>query len=363
MNMTRFNHRPSPSAVRQGLLLTLFALVMMLGGNSREDFPGLIVLYPASVLLAIFALALPGRIHWQDVRAPLGLLAALALLATLQMVPLPPGIWTALSHRLEWTAGARAAGIDLGWQPLSISPNSTLDALPWLAVPAAMLATTAGASRDSVRLLLPALLLAMIASAALGIAQYATGVGSPLYFHPYALPGEVVGVFANRNHHAVFLALGIPLGAAACTSKALSKTSQVFAFPAYLAFAAFLTAVVIMAGSRGGLATLGLGILLSAALIYPRMDEVRMLFAKGRGRLAIATAALITVILSGLVAIAFSTRGIAVARFDQIDVADELRWRTLPVVLNIWRDHWLGGTGQNLRAARAVAASLPEPRA
>ena len=326
-------------------MFILFFIVVLLGGNSREDFPGLVILYPASIFLATVALAMPGGVDWRDVCAPLGLLSAFALLVVLQVVPLPPGIWAALSHRLEWTAGVRAAGIDLGWQPLSISPDSTLDALPWLAVPAAMLAAIASASRDSVRLLLPALLVSMLISAALGIAQYATGDKSLLYFHPNAVPGEVVGFFANRNHHAVFLAMGIPLGAAACTSVTLPKRLQALVLLAYFAFATFLTAVVIMAGSRGGLATLGLGVLLSAALIYPRMDEIRMLFAKGGGRFAIAAGVSIIVTLCALIAIALSTRGIAVSRFDQTDVVNELRWRTLPVVLDIWREHWLAGTG------------------
>ncbi|MFP3813504.1 hypothetical protein, partial [Bacillus sp. SIMBA_005] len=58
---------------------------------------------------------------------------------------------------------------------------------------------------------LPLRLLAFLAVAAVfGVLQLLGGEGAP-YFHRITNVGAAVGFFANRNHHAVFLALYWPL--------------------------------------------------------------------------------------------------------------------------------------------------------
>src|SRR5690606_20705476 len=102
---------PSPLAqIRDGLagdrtkfgLLAAFMLVVALtGGASRSDVLSLPILRPASVLFCLGGLLYLTGERARAARGPLLVVLAMMLLAVLQLVPLPPAIWTALpNHEL-----------------------------------------------------------------------------------------------------------------------------------------------------------------------------------------------------------------------------------------------------------------------
>ena len=132
----------------------------------------------------------------------------------LQLVPLPPGIWSVLPGRDTVAQFYTVAGMALPWQPLSLSPGETwragLALLPALAL---FLATLTLSRAERQVLLVVAVVIGLI-SVPLGILQVLGGDESELYFFQYTNPGSAVGFFANANHYAAFCYMLIPLSAA-----------------------------------------------------------------------------------------------------------------------------------------------------
>src|SRR5690606_17172300 len=119
-----------------GLLVTLLVLLWIAGGASRADVIGQVVVRGGSWTILIAFTLFAARPSWASVRpVALFVLAAMAL-ATLQLVPLPPSIWTEMPGRDLLMQAAVVSGEKQPWRPLSISPAATVNALSSLIVPA-----------------------------------------------------------------------------------------------------------------------------------------------------------------------------------------------------------------------------------
>ena len=132
----------------------------------------------------------------------------------LQLVPLPPALWTHLPGRDVVVAAFELIGRRPAWAPLSMAPRATwlsaLSLLPPLAVFLSVL--TLG---EPERRLFSLLAIAFgVASALLGLVQYAQGETSSLRFFEVTNPTSAVGFFANKNHFAALLYSIMPLAAA-----------------------------------------------------------------------------------------------------------------------------------------------------
>src|SRR5205085_1640977 len=112
------------------------------------------------------------------------------------------------------------------------------------------------------RWLLLGLLGTILVSAMVGLLQVAGGSDSNLRWYPITNLDSATGFFANRNHEAAFLAMGIPLA----VWWALSGESSRRLLPR-LAIAAsmvgFLLVAAVTSQSRMGLVTVALALLLS----------------------------------------------------------------------------------------------------
>ena len=62
-------------------------------------------------------------------RLPLFLIFAVVLVPVLQLVPLPPQVWTILPGRAEVAEAYKAAGMSLPFLPISLEPLTTLRSL------------------------------------------------------------------------------------------------------------------------------------------------------------------------------------------------------------------------------------------
>lgn len=129
----------------------------------------------------------------------------------LQLVPLPPQIWSSLPGRGFLLKDFAIAGIDGQWLPLSLSPYQTkqdiIALLPGLAVFFAVVSLPA----QNWRIIVWSILGLAIISALVGLMQRfqgATGI-----FNFYNLPYNVYasGFFANRNMFAAQLYCAVPL--------------------------------------------------------------------------------------------------------------------------------------------------------
>ena len=197
------------------MLMTFVTVLILMAGSSRFDLPSLILIRPLSMLFLVVAIMQLSPDGWRENRFIIVMMAAIILLPTLQLVPLPPRLWHSLAGRDLVQQIDIAAGIIGAWRPLTLSPLGTENALFSLAVPAAVLFAGFGLDRRQRNALLPFVLSLILASALLGLLQILGPHGGPLYFYRVTHADSAVGFLANRNHHATLVAAAFPiLGAA-----------------------------------------------------------------------------------------------------------------------------------------------------
>lgn len=273
---------------------------LFLGGGTRSGFMGDVVLQLIAIPVLLIALArwvpyprgTPGRGSAHLALLICGLVVALP---ALQLIPMPPEVWSRLAGRN--VVGAAFAFIDreLPWMPLSMAPRATwLALLSFIPIVAVFVATvqTGYAGRR-------ALSLTVIGFACFsvfyGLLQVAQGPASPLRLFAFTNATEAVGLFANRNHYAALLYCALLLMApwAAAASADLAATSRRRGYPTAVIVAAIasftiiimLLSAQIMARSRAGLALAILAIV--AALLLPMTLSRRSSDAGGTGRILV----------------------------------------------------------------------------
>ena len=200
--------------LRQSVAPLYLLLCLVLGGGAAGTWRNLALQLIAIVILAWAA------IERSDERLPraarqLGLIVLLALLLlALQLVPLPPAIWTTLPGRQTLVEGYQILGQELPWLPISLTPHTTLSALPWLLPPLAMLAAILRLKAYRTSWLVVALLAGTIFGVLLGALQVSSSPGTQWYLYRIANFGFATGFFANKNHMATLLLVSLPFLAA-----------------------------------------------------------------------------------------------------------------------------------------------------
>ena len=245
------------------MFVVWLAVIFLLGGSSRGDMPSLLVLRPLSLLVLGGLVITMTQAQLDRWRVLLGLMAAAIMLSVIHLIPLPPALWQAMPGRDVIEAVDQAAGLQGLWRPLSISPEHTRNALFALAVPASVLLwMTRFDLRQRLRVVLVAILGIALASALLGLLQISTGSeSSPLYFYRVSNAGSPIGLFANRNHQAVFLACILPMLAAYASIRGRGG-DETARFRVLIAAggAAFIVLFLLLLGSRAGIVTGLLGL-------------------------------------------------------------------------------------------------------
>lgn len=242
-------------------------LVFLTGGSSRAETASLVILRPLAAMAAILFLARLGRSDWRTLRAP-AILACVAVAGTaLQLVPLPPAIWSALPGRAILTEAAKLTGQDASWRSFSMVPWRTMNALLfWLIPVAAAAAAAAGDARHRYRLLVLVIVLGLV-SGMLGIFQTLGPMGGGLYLYANTAQGSAAGLFGNRNHQALLLATMFPLFAAFACDRIRTVEEQRRRIWMAIAAGAALVPLVLIVGSRAGVVLLAIGVA-SIAFVY-----------------------------------------------------------------------------------------------
>jgi O-antigen ligase len=180
---------------------------------------------------------------------------ALALVLA-QLVPLPPMLWTGLPGRALVSDSLALAGVPLQSLPLSLAPGATVAAafagLPVLAL-IAVLARPGALDAARVSVLVVALALV---SWALGVLQVVGGADSALYFHAITTRGKAVGFFANSNHLALLLVIGVPLVAALARSAREGSPLRRYASLFVIGYAGIAALGITLTGSVAGIVLL-----------------------------------------------------------------------------------------------------------
>lgn len=181
-------------------------LAMLFGGGHGQGWSDVIVQLATLPLLvwALFKLATHplGRLG----RWSIALLCAIVALPLLQMIPLPPNLWSLLPGRQEIVSGFQAAGMTLPWLPISLNTSATrsdlLSLIPAIAIFIAMLSLDPPGRRIMIALVLGV----AFVSVPFDLLQIMGGPASELRpYYPFTSPLSGVGFFANADHEATFL--------------------------------------------------------------------------------------------------------------------------------------------------------------
>jgi O-antigen ligase len=189
-------------------------LALLFGGGAGYGWSDALVQLAALPLLAwaLFKL-IPSQLDRSGQWA-IGLLCAILGWPLLQLIPVPPSLWSSLPGRGEIVSAYVAAGTTLPWLPISLYPTATwlglLALLPATAVFLAMLSLKG----RSHRVLILLIFTVIFASVLLDVLQMLGGEDSPLRFYAVTNPDRAVGFFANANHNAAFLYSAIPFAIA-----------------------------------------------------------------------------------------------------------------------------------------------------
>lgn len=273
-----------PKQWRSFLLVGLFLFFIFLtGGASRSEVMSLPFLRGVSALVIGFALVGISRDELQSVRQPLMLCGLMAVLIALQLVPLPPGIWSSLPGRAPLLDTYAALGTEPGWRPLNMVPYLGWNSLFSLVVPvAALLAFARLHWIDRRRVLLVIGAIALV-SALFAVIQISGEPGGPFYLYAITNPTTGVGLFANRNHQGFLLATTIPILVACWQLSRGSNGMPRFHISVVAGLVIFLFVLLMATGSRAAL-LLGGGALLVALMLVEPSARILTIGKKNRQR-------------------------------------------------------------------------------
>ena len=264
-------------SLRYGVVPLFLMLCIFLGGSSRGHWANMVL---QLVAIAIIAWATLTRrpAQWSKPGTMLVLLAGLTLaLIVIQLLPLPPAVWTVLPGRGFIANGYALLSQPLPWLPISLAPYQTIASALWLLPPIAVLAgiLRLGAFRAS--WLAGALAIATFAAVLVGTLQVASGdpAASPWYFYRVTNFGVATGFFANSNHMASLMVVAIPFLVALFGSRwARARSTQASAGKTAI-LAGGLVVIVLGLVLNGSLAGWGLGVPVVAASALLRVPIKR----------------------------------------------------------------------------------------
>ena len=259
-------------AMVAGLVL---ALALVLGGGTRQGLWSDAVVELAGLVLSAALLPIllqPTFVLRQ--KAVATIVGLILLLPLVQLVGMPPALWTLLPGRNLIADGYGAAGMALPWLPISLDPAATWRSWLSLVPPVAAFLATLSLGHETRRRLSLLILAACVFSVLLGLAQVMQGGTSPLRLYPVTNAGNSVGFFANRNHYAALLYAGIPFTAAWIKGLvADGRTDRIFGLAlALIVFAALILGLG-MALSRAGISLALAAALASLLLVGARQPQ------------------------------------------------------------------------------------------
>lgn len=323
-------------------ILVFFVVVLVLfGGASRYDEIAQLPVRLASLLvIAAAVFRLPGNAP-AELRWPALLLASAVALVVLQLVPLPPGIWTSLPGREPFIEAAPTAGLAQPWRPLALSPDLAINALLSLTVPVAVLAGLAALAQSLTRWIIPAVLAILLISVLAVCIQLVTGSDGLSWIYRVLFKGWSPGIFTNRNHQAVLIAAAIPLLAGWDMLRRRGRKGAAARLAAGLILP--LVAVLLIAiGSRAGLVLGAAGACVAILVFMTARDHHSQPI--NRRHLTILAAASAAIIALLMIAISLG-RAAAIERMLRSDPAEDLRLQALPTILRVLLEYFPAGTG------------------
>lgn len=325
MNRSSLSHQLGRLSPRFWVLAVFLAFAFLIGGGSRSDIESLMILRPVSAVVLAYALsglsARDIRGHW----VPLLVAILAVLLCMVQLVPLPPSIWQALPGRDLIVDIDHAAELGAIWRPVNMTPQDGWNALFALLPPLAALILAVQLRRDEKWALIPVIVGVALFSGIIAVLQLGGPSNGPLYFYRITNLGAAVGLFANRNHQAVFLATIIPMLAVSASAHVRFPIDQRLRGLLALAIGLFIVPLILVTGSRAGLIVSVLG-LIGAAILFGLPRQKRLAHeATAMPKLWLALLGVVILISAG--ATMWLGRAVALERLFAEPAGIELRYR------------------------------------
>lgn len=264
--------------LRHAVVPAFVLLCLLLGGSPQGIWRNLALQLVGIAMLAWALLARNRTVPTPAGRALLVFAGLWFLLVLLQLVPLPPSVWTALPGRDAVVQGFLLRGEPLPSLPLSLTPAVTAAILPVMVVPVAVIAAMLWLGAYRSRWVVLALVAGTLISVLLGALQFARG--GP-YLYPIYNAGSTAGLFANSNHHATLMLATIPfLAAIIGREQKRGRSESTEGLSRILIAAGGIIVVLLGIALNGSLAALLLMVpvaLASVALAVPKLNRHRRL--------------------------------------------------------------------------------------
>lgn len=313
----------------------LLALSFVFGGASQGHALRLALVELAALPILVLA---AGRLiqaeSWRQHRFALGLLAVLAGIPLVQLVPLPPAVWTSLPGRDQLVLALQLAGLEPGWAPLSLTPDRTWASALAIVPPASLFLASLSLTQTQRERLTRLIIAAAIGGILLGAAQLTSG-GQGLYLWDWTGPGFMSGFFANRNHLASLLLIALPFAiiSGAATLRRRDRRTSALWFGAL--FAGLVVVALAAIRSRAGITLFAPVMVISLLAAW---------IAAGRGRPGPALLVLVGAVGAALTAVAVLALPPILARFDT-EGAPEARFERWPLVAETAQTYLPLGSG------------------
>jgi O-antigen ligase len=320
------------TAPRDRAELALFACAALLlfvslifGGASQGNALSLAAVEVTSLPLlfvAVFLMLADGAPRGSI--APIALLMLIVATPLVQLIPLPPNIWTSLPGRRPVIQVLDLVGLGRPSLPLSLAPEATWRAALALVPPTAMFLGALQLTPAQRRFMAGCWLALAAVSLGLGVLQVVGGPGNVFYFYEITNAGSPVGFFSNRNHLASLLLCLVPV-AGVFAARFAGRIDDWRALPALLAVLYLFIAIVGVAAtrSRAGIFLLGLALVGVFAIL------LRSGLLRRHWRAAIGVGLGVAVAIGAVLAVGL---GPILERFAG---GGELRFEGWPIVLKL----------------------------
>lgn len=317
-------------------ILSLFlVLVFFTGGTRVADAGQLVILRPVAIMVAAFGLYRMRGEHWRAYWPLWALLGAAIVLTVVHLVPLPHAWWSALPGRTIIAEIDSAVGLGKIARPLSMHPEATMNALLSLSVPLAILSLAVQLDDTGRRRIASLLLLLIATSAFIGLLQLS---GMPIGLYNSAPGLNPSGLLNNRNHQGLLLALALPLAVLAWRGGYGWGVRPSIERFAVLALVLFILPLVVVTGSRAGLALAAIGLVLALLALPAPADRKRARLVSALRYLGALGIVAVMVWLT-----VYASRDIALDRLA--NSGDDLRYPVWKSIIDAIPAYWPWGTG------------------
>lgn len=336
-------HTPNAKLIRSAgapffVMIALFIVLCVAGGASKANTLGQGFVRAASLLAVAGLLLARVRFDIREVRAPFLIVIVASVLVALQIVPIPFHMWTKLPGRELISNVTAAVGLSGILRPIAIVPDGALNALLSLSVPFAVLVCMSASPATREPRFLPIMIAIVCVSAICGLIQLSGGIIDNPFINDTR--GQAAGLFANRNHQALFLAVGVPLALA--WGYAPSQRPGWRGWTA-LGIVLLLSLMIIGTGSRAGLGLLAVGLVGGGLIIWPTIAGMSR--RAPRWVLPAGIFLVLTILIVLLVVSVDFGRAEAIDRLLDEEVGADMRSRAFPTLISMIMQYFPVGSG------------------